>query len=332
MQNAKLNEEYVLVKKAASAMLSKSVSGDAKSSKSSDADGKQVSTSSPSPTAPLSSGYCLDLPDGVKDEALTAFRNEVLSKRNSVDSSSAGGMSDRISLSRKSDQGYVTFGGTPWWLTAVSGLTSAPTSLISIAEGSDYTNRIGRVIKILNSKIRLNLWADYPTGIQPGPAQFAISDVRVIVFLDRFPIIGTPTLAADAEPTTDFKAVLNTLGSTAAGPSATNGMLNTRAPFNLNTHGTRYHILHDEVYNIYKNGAVAAAYNSTVYPMIAASKVIDLDIPHHYKVEFYGTAGNALLTNGLYIYVLQNYPDGAVWQSGLNWNWMCTVKNDFEDC
>lgn len=68
------------------------------------------------------------------------------------------------------------------------------------------------------------------------------------------PLAGAPSWAEDVNPAVSYLSLVNTLG---AGSSN-----NTVAPFNINTHGTRYKILHDKI--IHPKGFLEAANGTTV--------------------------------------------------------------------
>lgn len=80
-------------------------------------------------------------------------------------------------------------------------------------------------------------------------AQIGLPKVRVVFFIDNMTILSStapaPNVgmvwAENVNPAVSFNALMNTLGAT--NPTS----INSIAPYNLNTHGYRFHILHDEV-------------------------------------------------------------------------------------
>lgn len=168
-----------------------------------------------------------------------------------------------------------------------SSASTPATNLSLIAQGTQPYQRIGNTLKLTRGhlKCRIN-WAvqgiDYKAQ-EPHP-------VRLIVFIDRMPVIDVPTLATDNLLTAngDISALLITESAGAA--------FNTIAHWNPNTHGTRYHILHDRVYN----PLFIPVYNSTGITSrteINFDEFFDINVMQQYVSET--STFTSLITNSV---------------------------------
>lgn len=117
--------------------------------------------------------------------------------------------------------------------------SNTSTGMIAMLQGANYNNRLGAGIKLKHMTLRGTFrWSDQSTSQFFNP----LLPVRMIVFVDKMPLLGTTPWSVNSTSTTDFTAMCNTLGI------ASTTDYNTTAMFNYNTHGFRYKILHDETY------------------------------------------------------------------------------------
>lgn len=228
-----------------------------------------------------------------------------------------------------------SIGATPVTLTAptASGLTYA---LAAIPEGVDNTDRIGRQCTITKQTVdfeaRLLTGSASPTNLNlvKAPA------LRVIIFEDRYPVIGTTVASRNVFPSVTFDALLTTQAATL--PVAT---LKT-APWDLNTHGFRYHILVDHVfYPLQDNTSHVQTYNGVVdYNMVSYKHKWEIDC----KIKQLYTGVNAtdcvmgmpkicIMVSGLDITnITTGTPQYLAWTSpAADGNVYFTTQTDFVD-
>lgn len=146
---------------------------------------------------------------------------------------------------------FYTFGGYATTYTIPSAAATTAFCVNLIPETDNEVGRITRQVRLRSIDFRFLIgWLTVPNGSQSDAHAFACVPVRLIVFWDKMPIgNGTnttktaglwPVWAEDVYDAVGENAVVNTLG---AGINA-----NCNAVWNFNTMGTRYEIIHDEVF------------------------------------------------------------------------------------
>lgn len=135
-------------------------------------------------------------------------------------------------------------------LTPSTSATATPLVINSIATGTSENGRIGQRIRLNHIMCRFRcLWSG--TNVSASTAQIqsqlAPPAVRHVIFWDRMPLVAGSN--ATTEPSCIWSQnVANGTGMGALTLTATLGTLaNSWAPWNGNTHGTRYQILYDKV-------------------------------------------------------------------------------------
>lgn len=121
-------------------------------------------------------------------------------------------------------------------------------SLNSVEQGDTVYSRTSNSIKQHHITIRFNI--DY-TVSSASAADLNMYPVRVIVFWDKMPALNNfgagaaTSLAIQSFNSLNFASVLQSF----AAPVGGQNQLTTISPYNYNTHGFRYDIIHDKIYN-----------------------------------------------------------------------------------
>jgi len=212
-------------------------------------------------------------------------------------------------LRNKHIQTFIPTPFTPF-VSGASTLTAVLNA--NIAQGTTWLTRVGAGVVQKHITIR-DCWTWFENSTT-NIIDCIARPVRMIVFWDRMPQAPAPILANDnSGQTTDFSALLNTLGAVAGGSDDTY----TCAPFNINTHGFRYEVIHDmlikpqtgttqiAIPNSWTNNSPTTANSVTstqFYSFGQAQHTHRIDLKGKIT-EFMGTTGaaNTIATNALYV-------------------------------
>lgn len=195
-------------------------------------------------------------------------------------------------------------GGSP---ATAAGTT--PTSLNNISPGTDYNQRVGRQIRLHHLTIRGHI--NWQLAATTTTAAYTDNPVRIVVLRDRMPIAAqiwatTPSGAISVD-NTSYVILMNS-----GGPSG-----NSTAPTNINTHGFRYEVLHDEVHA--NPASTVALLSSTTYVGMGSKMFhIHIDLKRVKSIYYDDTAGADLMTNEIVLYYMQDgNPSG--WTPIIDW-------------
>lgn len=196
-------------------------------------------------------------------------------------------------------------------LNPTDAATATPFNLGDVAQGDDPRyERLGLQTRADHLKLRFRCqWAgDNAAGTTSVIWQALLSPVgvRIVVFWDKMPLLAGSTTSV--EPSVIWAEDALTPGGmgamTLTGLLGTSG--NTVAPFNPNTHGTRYEILHDEVIrpqnlnNGQNGGGVSLAVSANQFNF---ERYIDLK---NRKQTYYTTTASSVIDNCLYMFVIRD--------------------------
>lgn len=133
-----------------------------------------------------------------------------------------------------------------------------------------------------------------PAGVQAT----AMPAVRLMCYMDKVPAIGSTVWAEDVNPVAGFASLVTTMGQ--------GNKINSIAPYNYNTHGTRYEILHNSVH-LPKWDYVGIAAGD--YSISMASHNFEIILPMHGKIQtWYGDSyTECLLNQPEWTYVIDQY-------------------------
>lgn len=181
-------------------------------------------------------------------------------------------------------------------------LTTTPYVCNDIAQGTNYWNQIGYSFKMKKLVARIKaVWELETNNLNPvaqNPQSF-----RLIVFLDKMPLVNTPTFESTGPTSSDFTSMtLGPPGSVTVNPYP----WASSTTWNPNTHGIRYQILYDEVHDPPTNSTYT---NGGGYQTVAASKYIPIDIDLHDTVSQVSNPVNTIPdTNALYFMFIADRP------------------------
>lgn len=176
---------------------------------------------------------------------------------------------------------------------------TAPTLINTIQQGSGSDGfRLGLSCRMHHATVRMQIqwWntADTPTT-NVGRLGW-LQPVRVVFFIDKMP----PLLSSWAEntsfPPTGDGGLVDTLNVT--NPT----YYNTIAPYSINTHGTRYHILHDEVIHPKKGSPVTTFNGNSV--AVSAQCNYEWFLKLNCMTTWFDTTGGNVLENAVYYQVM----------------------------
>lgn len=188
--------------------------------------------------------------------------------------------------------------------TIQSAAASVFDSMCIIAQGTGSNGaRLGLQVRVKSLVLRgiVEWWntATNPTVNVGVITQFP--PVRFVIFYDRMPAVGSPIWAENSSPATGNAAIVNTLGNGQA--------YNSTAPWNINTHGVRYHILYDK---IIKPHSFLSSFNGS---SVAASATTNFEVNMHmdHMISWYNTSGTAWIDGTIGFFVMCDIPV-ATWQ------------------
>lgn len=183
----------------------------------------------------------------------------------------------------------------------------------NVAQGDQLYQRIGQSVKMHHIDMRWRIRQDEVTNAtNQTTVTYALPLFRIIIFADRMPLIGPPTLMDTNATPTDFTSILAEYALSQA-----NDTLST-APFSTNTHGYRYHILHDSTHQYKSDATVMPMGFATTTGSILRSGTehgrINIDVGNMLQTYTDTTAGACAL-NQLYVYVLQDNQNNVAFQN-----------------
>jgi len=204
----------------------------------------------------------------------------------------------------------------------ISADTAVPTAAATTANiinaipqgtSSNYT-RLGLAVRGHHVTLRLKIYWNNTSSSPASNVGYTalLQPVRFVVYIDRMPPVGGSIWAENVLPPIGASSLMNTTGVTGTF-GATD--FNTLAVPNLNTHGVRYHILHDKVYVAQKvsnlfNGSDVCAANVEVH---------EIHIPLGWTTRWYGTSSTDLMENSLEYQIITDV-GSTTWQAAPRWS------------
>jgi len=191
-----------------------------------------------------------------------------------------------------------------------SAAATTATVINAIPQGTlSNGNRLGQSIRgrHLTFKLRVD-WEN--TSNSPSASVGITAElqlVRFVLYIDRMPGIGASIWAENINPTTGTNSLVTTGGATGTYGAPDN---NTNALWNLNTHGTRYHILLDKVI---RPKAISNLFNGA-YVCASANAHYTFHMPVDWVTSFYNTGGTDLIENSLEFHIVHDIGN-STWQT-----------------
>lgn len=191
--------------------------------------------------------------------------------------------------------------------TPISSAAATTADLLSgIPQGSGSNEqRLGLQVRLKRIAIRGRLdWLNVANGPTASVGVVAqMLPVRIILAVDKMSAVGATIWAENVLPPVGDSSLVTTI----AGSNPLT--LNSVAPYNYNTHGTRYHILHDKVY--LPETTASPLFNGT-YVSCSGMKTFEIyaDL-HDMLATWYSAVGNQLLTNSVEMTYVCDDPTGG---------------------
>lgn len=175
-------------------------------------------------------------------------------------------------------------------LAAISSAAANTAYLLGTVPQGTTSNfaRLGTQIRMHSLTWRGEFFWAANTAKANGVAANQTVPIRLTIYVDKMPALGGSTFAENLVTPVSFASIFTT--------NAQGEGYNSVAPYNLNTHGTRYDILVDEI--IRPRNQFAVTDGTTVWAGAAENR--EFHIPLHGKLcSYFNTAGTDLLENSL---------------------------------
>lgn len=219
---------------------------------------------------------------------------------------------DLISFYRSGKKGIAHKRLQTWYdsTSPATAATAVPSELSDISQGTDeIAQRLGRQIRCNHLRFRGRFqWSGTNSSAVAAQIEALMipQTVRVVIFWDLMPlVVGTNSTT---EPSCIWAQ--NAVYATGMGALVLTGTYgaahNVTAPWSPTTHGTRYHILRDELIRP-KNMPVSGNSGGVTNATVGNQVTIDWTIPLHQKIITYSTAtATSSIDRKLYMMIMQD--------------------------
>lgn len=193
--------------------------------------------------------------------------------------------------------------------------------------GDHHYERLGKQIRVTGLEVCVQAIFD----AAGNPTGFSTPAGRFIVIVDKMPIIGTPTVCNATSAFNDINdtaSVLMDVGINANAVAGNNYQL-ACLPYNINTHGTRYHVLIDHKFHPAQVGMaeVIAAGTTT---QLTQEKIFKKYVPCDFVMTFSNDTANTVMENELNLAFITDGA-GTYGAAGQTWIWIAWTRVFFHD-